>query len=142
MIAFSHKRKLWSSHLPFSLFFYANFGWSLAIEGSNILVGAFAKDSGSILNVGGAYHFDTAGTEIQKFMAPTPTNEDRFGAAVAISGSTFVIGAYLHDNKRTNSGTAYIFSSDGTFIQQIYPDSNTVGAFLDGFSRHPVRILL
>jgi len=79
------------------------------IKSRNILIGAYNKPWGSLGSGGAAYHFDTAGNQIQKLGPPEIAASDQFGYAVAISGDTFVVGVRLRDTKGTNSGSACIF---------------------------------
>ncbi len=42
---------------------------------------------------------------------PTPAANDLFGSAVAVSGSTVVVGAYQNDIGATDAGAAYLFDA-------------------------------
>ncbi|MCH7869607.1 MAG: FG-GAP repeat protein, partial [Myxococcales bacterium] len=53
-------------------------------------------------------------TEDATLMASDAAADDRFGAAVSISGDTALIGAYLDDDNGSDSGSAYVFRFDGT----------------------------
>jgi len=85
------------------------FGLSVAISGTTAIVGAkhnddFAKNSGS------AYLFDTStGTQIAKLLPSDGAIRDRFGHAVAISGTTYLVTAPDDDDYGEKSGSAYIF---------------------------------
>ncbi len=58
---------------------------------------------------------------------------DQFGRAVAVSGDTFVTGAWLEDGAATNAGAAYVFVRAGlTWAQQGYLQASNAGAG-DGF---------
>ncbi|MBL8693789.1 MAG: FG-GAP repeat protein [Planctomycetes bacterium] len=67
--------------------------------------------------------------------------DDRFGCAVAVSGDTAIVGAFLEDsnatgvngdgnnNSATNSGAAYVFVRNGTtWTQQAYLKASNTGA--------------
>ena len=57
---------------------------------------------------------------VQKLLADDGATGDRLGWSVSVSGDTAVIGAYLADDKGSNSGSAYVFvrAADGTWSQQ------------------------
>lgn len=58
-------------------------------------------------------------TQHAKLVAPDGEPDDIFGAAVAISGDTAVIGAYHDDDLGTYSGSAYVFVKSGaSWVQQ------------------------
>lgn len=48
-----------------------------------------------------------------KLTASDAAREDRFGASVAVSGEVAVIGAVLDNDGGTDSGSAYVFRSEG-----------------------------
>jgi hypothetical protein len=82
-------------------------GLAVAIEGDIAVAGAFLEDYGA-LDAGSAYVFNHNGTrwvERAKLSESMPASEDHFGHAVAISGSTAVIGAVDDDG----IGSAHIF---------------------------------
>jgi nucleoside-specific outer membrane channel protein Tsx len=85
------------------------FGTSVAITGSTAVVGAYRKDSGT----GAAYIFVRSGTTWTQKAELTASDRaagDGFGASVAISGSTVVVGATYH----LHAGAAYVFVPSGT----------------------------
>ncbi len=85
------------------------FGWSVAINGDTVVVGAKADDA----FIGSAYVFTRSGTvwsEQQKLTASDGATGDVFGSSVAISGDTVVVGAYLDDAPAADQGSAYIFN--------------------------------
>jgi hypothetical protein len=86
------------------------FGFSVAIDGNNIVVGAFGEDEqGSISE--SAYVFNaTTGNQLHKLTASDAATEDSFGRSVAISGNNIVVGAYFDDDNGSASGSAYIFA--------------------------------
>jgi uncharacterized repeat protein (TIGR01451 family) len=95
------------------------FGASVAISGDTAVVGAPADDVGANANQGSAYVFIRTGTvwsQQQKLTAADGAADDEFGNAVAASGDTAVVGAYLDDAFR---GAAYVFvRSAGAWSQQ------------------------
>jgi hypothetical protein len=98
------------------------FGFTVAIEGDTVVVGARAAAPGQ---KGAAYVFVRSGatwTQQAKLIGTDSVNGDRFGEAVAISGNTIVVGAVLHNPLGTtllNEGAAYVFIRTGlTWSQQ------------------------
>ena len=99
----------------------AYFGFSIALSGTTALIGA--EGDGDYM--GAAYVFDSASgvwTQTQKLTADDadpPPGIDQFGRAVALSGTTALIGSE-GDNVHGNQyqGAAYIFtSSSGVWSQ-------------------------
>lgn len=90
------------------------FGYSVDIDGANIVVGAswaagggtergqaylFSKDEGGVDNWGQA----------QRFRASDGANGDWFGWSIAVSGSYILVGASGEDGAGTDRGAAYLF---------------------------------
>ncbi len=92
-----------------------SFGMSAAISGTTVLVGAYAKDSGT----GAAYVFVQSGstwTQQAKLAASDGEPNEDFGWRLDLSGSTAAIGAYEKDGF---VGAAYVFVRTGsTWTQQ------------------------
>ncbi len=94
------------------------FGWSVAISGDVILVGAPHDDLNSSNGEAGAaylFRYDAgSGTwlEEQKIVAFDRDGGDVFGNSVAISGGVAAIGAPNQDDGGVQSGSAYIFRYD------------------------------
>jgi hypothetical protein len=97
---------------------FDNFGYSLAISGSNALIGA-PLDTTNGIEGGSAYLFDiTTGTLLQTFNNPTPAGGDFFGNSVAISGNNALIGAPYDATGGVEAGSAYLFDiTTGTLLQ-------------------------
>ena len=123
------------------------FGFSVAISGDTIVVGAPKEDSGAtgvngdqeagpIFSSGAAYVFVRSGTTWtqQAYLKASNTDSgDNFGISVAIDQDTIVVGADAEDSFATgvngnqfddtvtNSGAAYVFVRSGTtWSQQAY----------------------
>ena len=107
----------------------ALFGNAVGISGDYAIVGAYLDDTdasgaNSRTNAGAAYLFkrDASGqwTEVQKLVASDRSAGDYFGVAVDISGTRAIVGAFheSHDasgsNRRSWSGSAYLFERDGS----------------------------
>jgi hypothetical protein len=84
-----------------------NFGFSVAVSGTTIVVGA-AFDTAT--GAGKAYGYSTSGTLLKTFSSPNPVSNGAFGSSVGIAGSVIVVGApgetYSSDG---GAGNAYIF---------------------------------
>ena len=91
------------------------FGFSVAISGNRVLVGAYDKDAGGLVDSGQVYVYDwNSGTsryvEIQKLTASDPSASDNFGYAVAISGNRVLVGAIYKDaGGIVDSGQVYVY---------------------------------
>jgi hypothetical protein len=123
------------------------FGYSVAISGDTIVVGAIREDSNATgvngnqannaaQDSGAAYVFVRSGTNWSQqayLKASNPDPFDLFGIAVGISGDTIVVGAQGESSNATgvngnqsnndapNSGAAYVFVRSGTtWSQQAY----------------------
>jgi uncharacterized protein (TIGR03437 family) len=109
------------------------FGWSVAVSGETVVVGAVVDDIGANRDQGSAYVFVRSGgvwSFQQKLTANDGAARGRFGSSVAISGDTIVIGA-PHDSTATNSDrdAAYLFVRSGTvwsFQQKLTPDNDPI----------------
>lgn len=124
------------------------FGFSVAISGDIVVIGAPYEDSNattingnggnnSLLDSGAAYVFVRNGsnwTQQAYLKASNVGGQDYFGSRVAVSGNTVVVGApsedsYFQpsDNQSPESGAAYIFVRDGdTWSQQAILKSPTM----------------
>lgn len=107
------------------------FGFSLAIDGANAVIGTelvLAPGAGL------AYVWTHNGTDWanpQTLIPPDGANGDRFGSAVAIDGDWVVVGSPRHEGGANDSGAAYTYKFDGkawTFheklTQPVYPELN------------------
>ncbi|MCZ7599565.1 MAG: FG-GAP repeat protein [Gammaproteobacteria bacterium] len=131
------------------------FGFSVAVSGDNVVVGANVEDSAatgvngnqadnSASFAGAAYVFVRDGTTWtqQAYLKASNTGAgDQFGFSVAVSGHTVVVAAHLEDSDATgvdgnqadnsagNAGAAYVFIRDGTtWTQQAYLKASNAGA--------------
>ncbi|TMC93736.1 MAG: hypothetical protein E6J12_00570 [Chloroflexi bacterium] len=83
-----------------------SFGWSVAIYGSRAVVGSLNSN----FSTGAAYvfvHSGTTWTQQAKLTTLDGEYNDSFGASVALSGSTSVLGA---PGTNSNGGAAYVFT--------------------------------
>ena len=84
-----------------------NFGASVAIYGTRMVVGAPGKSS----DKGAAYIFDS-NTQMSKSFGES--SSDKFGYSVAISDSDVVVSAPYNDANGNNAGSVTVFDNDGT----------------------------
>ncbi len=131
------------------------FGYSVAVSGDTVVVGAHAEDSSTMgvnstpndiylnFEAGAAYVFVRSGTNWtqQAYLKAHQVNrEDYFGYSVAVSGDTVVVGANGEDSSTTgvnsmpnenvaSAGAAYVFVRNGTaWSQQAYLKAHEVNA--------------
>ncbi len=94
------------------------FGWSVDIDGTRVIVGAWGDDTNGA-SVGQAYLFDAiTGALLQSLDDPTITSADFFGQAVSINGDRVLVGAIGDDTQDTNVGQAYLFSPSSTTVPE------------------------
>ncbi len=124
------------------------FGTSVAISGDTLIVGAPNESSSTLGDEadnsapfsGAVYVFTRSGGvwSQQAYLKASNAEEfDYFGASVAISGNTLVVGAYQEDssanggesdNSVDNAGAVYIFTrSGGVWSQQAYLKASNAG---------------
>ena len=121
------------------------FGWSVAVSGDTVVVGAKREDSGTtgvnstpsenLFDAGAAYVFVRSGTNWtqQAYLKASNTGkDDEFGYSVAVSGDTVVVGAHwedTHDDWDRRSGAAYVFKRSGTtWTEQAFLKGSFSGA--------------
>ncbi len=96
----------------------ARFGFSTAIDGDLVVVGAYLDDGGAILDSGSAYLFDRnlggadAWGQLTKIAASDGAEGDRFSISVAIRDTTAIVGSGRHDSAAVDAGAAYVFNRD------------------------------
>jgi len=93
------------------------FGYALAVDGDIALVGGNANgDNGPSSGSAYLYYRDEGGTDNwggkKKLLAPDAAAGDQFGWAVALSGTTALVGADFGDSGVVNAGTAYVLEQD------------------------------
>jgi FG-GAP repeat len=82
-----------------------DFGDSVAVSGSAVVVGTFAHTAGAA----GAYLFiktPTGWSQSTDLAGSDTSSDDEFGYSVAVSGTTIAVGAYGHDS---GVGRVYVF---------------------------------
>lgn len=89
------------------------FGHSVALSNHAVLIGHayYQQTSNGGMN-GVAHLFDRhTGRHLHTFLNPTPEYYDQFGAPIAISGDTVVIGAGGDTSVKSHSGAVYLFDA-------------------------------
>lgn len=126
------------------------FGYSVAIDGSTLIVGAYNEDEmgGNQGNVGAVYLYELATNgswqEMQRLASPDAKQGDLFGYTLAISHDRILIGAPKHkydllgQNEMIGAGAAYLFKRQGgiwDFEQKLIASDRNMndefGKFLD-----------
>jgi hypothetical protein len=85
------------------------FGYSTAIDGDNVVVGAYYDGEGNFSGSAYVYHWNGASYDEIKLTASDSAYGDNFGFSVAIDGDNIVIGA----NKDDNKGSVYVYHWNG-----------------------------
>ena len=89
-----------------------HFGWSVAVDGDKVVVGAYGNDDNGT-DSGSVYLFTkpsggwVTATETVKLTAPDGTADDNFGDSVAAGGGRVIVGA---PGDESETGAAYVFS--------------------------------
>ena len=115
------------------------FGIAIAPSGdSEMLVGAFQRDTNSAINSGAVYIFSRSagGTDWSQSSILTPNDaaaHDHFGCALSVAGTIAVVGAE-QQGLSTGAGKAYVFSKgSGTWAQSGAAITASNGADGDSF---------
>ena len=97
--------------VPASLAAQGSFGQALAISGRDVYVG----QPGNVYGPGTVYVFSADAKGVwrasRKLTGPGATNGDGFGSAIAIDGSTLLVGSARADSGR---GVVYVFTRDAS----------------------------
>jgi len=101
-----------------------NFGFSVAISGDVVIVGASGEDGGPgdhLSGAGAAYIYsrnhggDNQWGEVTKLVTSDPGASDYFGHSVAVSGKLALVAAYMEDggpgDPLPGAGAAYLFAN-------------------------------
>lgn len=112
------------------------FGNAVALDGDTILIAAYNAEIGGNPYQGAAYVFTRSGgtwTQAQKLTASDGAGGDDFGIALALSGSTAIIGSPYAAGANAQQGAAYVFTANGgvwSELQKLIADD---GASFDDF---------
>ncbi|MEE9131236.1 MAG: dockerin type I domain-containing protein, partial [Phycisphaerales bacterium] len=93
------------------------FGWSVAIDGDVVLIGARDDENDGLDQSGSAYVFrydpDTSRwIEEAKLTDPNAEEDDLFGVSVSIRDNVALIGAHVNDDAGGATGAAFVFRYD------------------------------
>jgi outer membrane protein assembly factor BamB len=110
-----------------------NFGFSVAITGISIVIGAPGETAVSHTDAGNTYTFNASTGKLLKTLKdPNAQSGGEFGTSVAISGTTIAVGAVFESAGGFNAaGNAYAFNATtGNFIATLNdPNAQAEGAF-------------
>ncbi|MCA9303906.1 MAG: FG-GAP repeat protein [Phycisphaerales bacterium] len=109
----------------------SGFGWSIAIEGDYLVVGAPYDRVTTTTARGSAYIFRLSElSKPVKILAEDGRGGDRFGYSVAIEDGVIAIGAEGHDLTTEGNGAAYLFdAATGLQIRKVVPDDSEARDF-------------
>jgi hypothetical protein len=119
----------------------ANFGWSVAVSGDNVVVGEPNATVNGEPYAGRAHIFSVNGAYLKTLTAPSPIEGVEFGASVAIDRDIIVIGTYvrvgggfggqdLHSSPLGTKSFVYIFDTEGNLQNTLEsPGSTEPSAF-------------
>lgn len=89
------------------------FGHSLALDGDDLLVGAYVHDASAGADAGTVYAFERVGgawLETSRLEASDGVAQDRFGYSLALESGRALVGAHFHAHGGPpRSGAAYVF---------------------------------
>lgn len=86
------------------------FGDSLALTGLKLVVGAPRETSESQVKAGAFYLFSSTGgnfSQVRRIRATTPLESEYYGSAIAMDGSTILVGSDMLPDYLGQDGTAY-----------------------------------
>ncbi len=95
---------------------YEHFGWSVALQADDALIGAWGDSTLGALT-GAAYVFtrsEGAWSSSAKLMSPSVSEGAAFGYSVSMAWDTAVIGAISDIENGASTGSAYVFTKEGS----------------------------
>lgn len=120
---------------------YSSFGWSVAVYGTTVVVGATGENPEGVFDAGSVYVFKTEDQgntwrEVQKLTAPDKQKSDWFGYALAMEEGILMIGMINNHEPKDREGVFVFCSSNNGYvwrlIQRLRPHDATRG---QGFGR-------
>lgn len=99
----------------------SSFGFSVAVSGRSIVVGAGADTVPGLSKfTGHAYVFNTEGSLTATLTSPNAQSGGEFGDAVAISGKRIIVGAPSESAAGVPyAGRAYVFNTKGSLVSTL-----------------------
>src|SRR5439155_27243018 len=118
-------------------------GWSVAVSGNSLVVGAIGEAAGGFAAAGHVYVFDDAGSLMTTLTSPNPQTAGGFGFGAAVSGDIVIVGSPGEvAGGSARSGHAYIFSNTGSLIATLTsPSPQTDGLFGNSVAVMGVSVL-
>jgi len=101
------------------------FGWSVAISGTRIVVGAPLVGHS---DAGASYVYDLASPTptVPVAILTNPASRGRFGFSVGISDKRVVVGAPSHHNGAVDTGGAYVYNTGRAYLYDLASAAPTV----------------
>lgn len=122
------------------------FGYSVALEGTTLAVGALFETGSGQQYAGHAYIFDSkSGTLLATLTSPNAQFYGDFGVAVAISGTTVAVGASGEQvSSNTSAGHVYTFDAkSGTLLTTFStPNPTNSGQFGDSVALNGTTLVV
>lgn len=130
-----------------------NFGISLAIDGSRLVIGADGEDGGATSS-GVAHVFnltsETPTVPVAILKHPNPAGFIDFGTAVAVSGDTTAVGSPSDSSYRSLDGSVHVFDPGPPVLTVEFPPGTTLASGVDsipllaaiGHSSPPLQLTL
>ncbi len=112
------------------------YGWALAANGGQIVVGAPVQTANSLTGAGAVYVYAKKAQYAQQttFNAPIITQEGRFGEAIALSGTQLVVSAPGDGTQQNGIVYGYTGSGSSWTLQSGVQPSDVAVADLFGYS--------
>lgn len=100
---------------------YDFFGYTVSgVGGDLVLIGTHCNDPAGVTDSGSVYLFYTNGTQLMVIHNPEPEINDWFGQGIADLGNgVFAVGAPGDNAAGADSGTVYLFDTNGAMIARI-----------------------
>ena len=119
---------------------YSNYGQSVSIDSSNIIIGLPSRDFNSLVSVGTALIKKNLGSTWWSYgdalIASDYASQDHFGYSVAIHGNYAIVGAPDADiGTNIDQGAAYVFYYDGNGWDEIQKLTAVDGQTNDHFGK-------
>ena len=125
------------------------FGYSVAVSGNKIAIGARTDDVPGTSGAGSVYIYDLSGgiaSLAASISNPTPESFDYFGESVALFSDTLLVGASGDDTGADSAGSVYVYDlSDATPILDATlnnPEPDSGDAFGSAVSLDANRIIV
>ena len=99
----------------------AKFGYSVALYGDRVIVGAPVDTVNGIVSGSvSIFKFGTQSRFVAKILCDTPQSGQEFGRSVSISGDRILVGTPFYTNGTyTGSGCSCLYDANGYFIEKI-----------------------